>query len=48
MVKALNYKAWPLYPAQISQFESGEGATFDGVTGLCKAGEEFGRRSDRR
>jgi transcriptional regulator with XRE-family HTH domain len=23
MVKALNYKASPLYPAQISQFESG-------------------------
>jgi hypothetical protein len=25
MVKALNYKATPLYPAQISQFEAAEG-----------------------
>ena len=48
MVKALKYKASPLRPAQISQFETGRREPpLMLFVGLCEAGGSFDRCFDR-
>lgn len=49
MVKALNYKASPLYPAMISQFETGRREPpLMLFVGVCAAGGYLYGRADRR